>query len=202
MTIPSTHASLLLALQGQEKRQVAWAIFDARYRDVIHGWCRRRGLRADVADDLTQDVLIKVLQELPRYNHDPSRGQFRSWLKTVVSHALVDHHRRQARHPEPVAVGGGSYLDGKTGLETPRAADELCEEIERRANTMAAAVFEGVRARVQETTWQSFYQWMVLKRPAADVARELGLTTAAVYKNSDRVRKMVIKEYTSVPHTN
>jgi hypothetical protein len=43
MMIPSTHASLLHALQQVD--QEARAAFQARYRDVILGWGQRRACR-------------------------------------------------------------------------------------------------------------------------------------------------------------
>jgi hypothetical protein len=50
--IPSTHVSLLCDLGRDGRRDEAWAAFHARYRGVILGWCLRRGLPADAAEDL------------------------------------------------------------------------------------------------------------------------------------------------------
>jgi hypothetical protein len=44
MTIPSTHMSLLGPLGEEGRREDAWAVFQAAYRDVILGWCQRHGL--------------------------------------------------------------------------------------------------------------------------------------------------------------
>src|SRR5262245_57032246 len=101
--IQPTRASLLFDLKQGRRPEEAWAEFHAQYSDVIHGWCRGRGLRPDVAEDLTQEVLLKLLRELPRYTYNSSRGRFRCWLKTVVSRALIDFHRRQKNHPAPEA---------------------------------------------------------------------------------------------------
>jgi RNA polymerase sigma-70 factor (ECF subfamily) len=94
VAIPSTHISLLSDLREDGRHDEAWAVFHARYRGVILGWCLRRGLPPDSAEDLTQDILLKLFQELPRYRHDPARGQFRGWLKVVVNNALTDFWRR------------------------------------------------------------------------------------------------------------
>jgi hypothetical protein len=59
-------------------------------------------------------------------------------------------------------------------------------------------VLDRVRAKVKETTWQAFYQTMVEQRPAAEVAAELGLGVASVYKASYRVKQMVQQEYRHV----
>src|SRR4051812_45426054 len=100
MIIHSTHDSLLSALYRGEPQHDAWATFQARYRDVILDWCRRRGVPEDCAADLTQEVLLKLIQELPRGAYDASRGRFRSWLKAVVNNVVTDFWRQRQRQAE------------------------------------------------------------------------------------------------------
>jgi RNA polymerase sigma-70 factor (ECF subfamily) len=194
MLIPSTNASLLLALQKDSHREEAWGAFQAHYRDVILGWCRRRDLPQDSAEDLTQEILLKLFQELPTY--DPAKGHFRSWLKAVVNNALSNYWRHRRRHPEHFGVGGTGFLEQMARLESPETADELSGVIEEHGKTIAAEVLRRVQARVEEKTWQAFYRTLVEERPAADVAAELGLTVGAVYKYKCRVKEMVKEEYT------
>src|SRR5262249_9151665 len=151
MMIPSTHASLLDALQNDD--QEAWAAFQARYGNVILGWCQRRSLPQDSAEDLTQEVLLKLFQQLPGY--DPAKGRFRSWLKAVVNNTLTDCWRRQRRRPEGGGVGGTAFLDRLAQLETPETADELSGAV---ASAIETEVVARVQARVEEKTWQAFYQ--------------------------------------------
>jgi RNA polymerase sigma-70 factor (ECF subfamily) len=196
--IPSTHISLLCDLREAGRQDEAWAVFQARYRGVILGWCLRRGLSPHGAEDVTQDVLLKLFQQLPQYNHDPSRGQFRGWLKAVVNNALTDFWRRQRRRPERGGVGGTTFLERLGDLASPEPARELSGVIEEHARTTAAEILERVRARLKETTWQAFYQTMVERRPAAEVAAELHLSVASVYKANYRVKQMLLQEYRHV----
>jgi RNA polymerase sigma-70 factor (ECF subfamily) len=198
VAIPSTHISLLCDVRADGRRDEAWAVFLARYRSVILGWCLRRGLSPDAAEDLTQDILLKLFQQLPRYNHDPARGQFRGWLKAVVNNALTDFWRWQRERPERGGVGGTAFLERLGGLASPEAAAELSGAIEDRARTTAAEILEQVRVRLKETTWQAFYHTMVEQRPAAEVAAELKLSIASVYKASYRVKQMLLQEYRHV----
>jgi RNA polymerase sigma factor (sigma-70 family) len=193
VAIPSTHISLLCEL-GKSGHDESWKVFHARYRGVIFGWCLRRGLSLDDAEDMTQDVLLKLFQQLPQYRHDPARGQFRSWLKTVVNNALTDFWRRQQRAPER-GVGGTAFLEQQRSLSGPEAATELSSVIEEQAQTIATEVLERVRAKVKETTWQAFYQMMIEQRPAAEVAEALKLSIATVYKANYRIKQMLQQEY-------
>lgn len=197
MAIPSTHISLLCELGMDGRHDESWMVFHARYRGVILGWCLRRGLPPDDAEDLTQEILLKLFQQLPQYNHDPARGHFRSWLKTIVNNALTDFWRRQQRRPEP-AVGGTTFLERQGRIASPEAAAELSSAIEDQAQTIASEVLQRVRGKLKETTWQAFYRTMVEERPAAEVAAELNLSIASVYKANYRVKQMLQQEYRNV----
>jgi RNA polymerase sigma-70 factor (ECF subfamily) len=194
MMIPSTHASLLDAMQNDD--QEAWGAFQARYGDVILGWCLRRLLPQCSAEDLTQEVLLKLFQELPTY--DPAKGRFRAWLKAVVNNALTDCWRRQQHRPERVGVVGTAFLEQLAQLQTPETADELSGVIEERAGTIAAEVLKAVQARVEEKTWQAFHRTTVEQRPAAEVAAALGLSIGTVYTYVKRVKNLVREEFRNV----
>jgi RNA polymerase sigma-70 factor (ECF subfamily) len=173
MTIPSTHISLLRSLAEERHREDAWPVFQACYREVILGWCRRRGLDRHTAKDLTQEILIKLLEALPRHEHDPDRGRFRSWLKAVV-HNVLEHHRRRQRHRlEPRGLGGSTALEWLGDLPAPEAVEELSVAVHRRKTAWEAEMLDRVRARVEPTSWAAFCQRMI-ERPDAEVAAELG----------------------------
>lgn len=200
MDIPATRISLLCALHDAACREEMWAVFHARYRDVILGWCRRRGAPEDVAEDLTQEVMLKLFQRLPGYRHDPARGRFRSWLLAVVSNAVADFWRQRQGQPD-AALGGTAFLERAHALAGPEGCDELSGLFEDRSRSVAAEVFERVRAKVKETTWQAFHQTLVEERAATDVASALNLSVASVYKSTYRVKQMLLEEYRHAPRS-
>jgi RNA polymerase sigma-70 factor (ECF subfamily) len=196
MNIPSTHASLFVPLQRGEHSPQAWVAFHARYHDVILSWCRRRELPYACAEDLTQEIWLKLLKDIHTY--DPEKGRLRSWLKAVVNNTLTDYWRRQQAKPERGGVGGSAFLERLANLASPEAADELSGAIEQQSNSTAAEILTRVQARLQPTTWQAFYQTLIEQRPAKEVAQELGLSVSAVYKHTYRVKQMLEKEYLNV----
>jgi RNA polymerase sigma-70 factor (ECF subfamily) len=52
---------------------------------------------------------------------------------------------------------------------------------------LASRALQIMRADFQETTWKACWETAVAGRPAAEVARELGLTVGAVYAAKFRV---------------
>lgn len=86
--IDPTSATLLDRVGISPHDEAAWARFVELYGSKIRGWCRRWGLQEADAEDVTQDVLLRLAQKLGTFHYDPSRS-FRGWLRTVTRNALA-----------------------------------------------------------------------------------------------------------------
>ena len=63
--------------------------------------------RVDEAEDLTQEIFVKVYQTLRTYRE--SDGPFGAWLMAVARNHAIDHYRRRAG--EAAAHGGPAVLE-------------------------------------------------------------------------------------------
>ena len=70
----------------------AWEALLRVYTRKIYNLCYRFTGRGVEAEDLTQEVFIKVFQTLRSY--DAAQGSFSTWLHRVARNHLVDHYRR------------------------------------------------------------------------------------------------------------
>lgn len=70
----------------------AWEDIVRRYQRRIYNICYRFAGSAEDADDLTQEVFIKMYKTLNSY--DVERGAFLTWVTTVTRNLLVDHFRK------------------------------------------------------------------------------------------------------------
>ena len=70
----------------------AWEEIVQRYTRRIYNICYRFAGSADDAQDLTQEVFIKMYRTLNSYDVD--RGAFMTWVTTVTRNLLVDHFRK------------------------------------------------------------------------------------------------------------
>lgn len=70
----------------------AWEILVRTHTRKVYNLCYRFVGRTHEAEDLTQDVFIKVFRTLRTY--DPAQGHFSTWLNRVAHNHLVDHYRR------------------------------------------------------------------------------------------------------------
>jgi RNA polymerase sigma-70 factor (ECF subfamily) len=73
--------------------ELAWRELVERHARRVFGVAYRFAGRVDEAEDLTQDVFVKVYQSLGRY--EPAQGAFASWLTTVARNQAIDHYRRR-----------------------------------------------------------------------------------------------------------
>ena len=71
---------------------VAWEEIVQRYNRRIYNICYRFAGSPDDAQDLTQEVFIKMYRTLNSY--DVERGAFMTWVTTITRNLLVDHFRK------------------------------------------------------------------------------------------------------------
>lgn len=70
----------------------AWEEIVQRYHRRIYNICYRFAGSGDDAQDLTQEVFIKMYRTLKTY--DVERGAFMTWVTTITRNLLVDHFRK------------------------------------------------------------------------------------------------------------
>ena len=184
-----TSLTLLGRLGRDPRDQAAWSDFVARYGPRILRWCRGWGLQESDAEDVTQEVLLKLNRRMSRFVYDPS-GSFRAWLKTLTHHAwrdLADERRRSG-------LGGGDPRVEEL-LSSLESGDDLAEQLdaEFRWEVMDRAM-ERVRHRVSGRTWDAFRLSALEGASGADVAARLGMKIARVYGARSEVQGMIREE--------
>jgi len=70
----------------------AWEALLKTHTRKTYNLCYRFTGRTQEAEDLTQEIFIKIFQTLRSY--DPAQAAFSSWLNRVSRNHLVDHYRR------------------------------------------------------------------------------------------------------------
>src|SRR5882757_2989448 len=106
LSLPTTRVTLLAQLRHYPSDQTGWDEFVERYGRHIYRWCRQWRLQDADAEDVTQNILVKLTQKLGAFAYDPSRS-FRGWLKTVAHHVWRDFEDSR-RHVQ--SAGGDSQI--------------------------------------------------------------------------------------------
>jgi RNA polymerase sigma-70 factor, ECF subfamily len=178
----TTSISLLERLR-RPGEQDGWRGFVGIYTPLIYYWARQAGLQQaglqqQDAADLAQEVFAHLFEKMPGFVFDPAR-RFRAWLRTVTLNLLRDRARR--RGDRTIAYGE----QGLDAVAVPDGAEALVEEDYQ--GYLVKRALQVMRADFTEATWQACWRHAVEGRPAADVARELGITVGAVYAARFRV---------------
>jgi RNA polymerase sigma-70 factor (ECF subfamily) len=191
---PTTRPSLLCRIR-QRSDQASWSEFVGLYGPIIYGHARRQGLQDSDAADLMQDVFRSICSTAGRFDYDPSRGKFRSWLFTIVRNKLRDQRGRC----RPIATGGSDANLRLNEIPAENDGEEAWNrDYQQRLFAHAASLVQG---QVRDHSWRAFWRTAVDGASASAVAAELGLPIASVYLARSRITarlRMIVAELESL----
>jgi RNA polymerase sigma factor (sigma-70 family) len=192
-----TRPTLLFRLRDWEDKG-SWDEFYRLYRNFVYGLARRGGLTHVEAEEVTQEVFIRVAETIQAFESDPARGTFRGWLAQLTRWRIADKFRARPRD----AAGGPSrrseeFADATRTIERlpdDRTAPlDAASEAEWQKHVLDAALARLAR-RVPAKHFQVFDLYSRQGWPVMRVARELGLNPASVYLISHRLTKQLKAE--------
>lgn len=175
-TTQTTSLTMLGVLMSDPSSPV-WDKFVRLYRPLLEAWAVKNGFQSADAEELAQEILLKLLTALPSYKREEGRS-FRSWLFRLATNAGHDFRRRKATRKLPAG-------EGLSGAEESSVFTEM-EEQEYRRELIRRGV-EAIRGDFEERTMAAFTGTKIDGREAAEVSAELGMTTGAVYVAVNRV---------------
>jgi len=74
----------------------AWESVVQTHTRRVYNLCYRFTARRDEAEDLTQEVFLRVYRTLKSY--DPGHGPLAVWMHRVARNLLIDHYRATRKH--------------------------------------------------------------------------------------------------------
>lgn len=114
----------------------AWEEIVSLYSRRIFNLAYRFTSSVSAADDLTQEVFIRIYKTLEQY--DPKQGNLSSWLMRLARNLIIDDYRHRQRNPQ------NAYADDvdKHTYHLRAVGTSAQNEIERRET--AAQVQDGI----------------------------------------------------------
>lgn len=182
-----TSVTLIGRLRNPHDEQ-AWVEFDRRYRGLIVGFLRGRGLQFADAEDAGQAVIAKLVKGLRSFEYDAARGGFRAYLYRCARSALADHASRQAGGARAVVMGAAHQAALAEASE-----DSLRDAFERE---WIDHHYRIATQRYRETADERALALLdaTLKgRSARVIGEELGMSEDAVHKAQQRLRDRLKK---------
>ncbi len=159
-----------------------------RYKERLYAYLLRLSRCRDAADDLLQEVFIKLIKKLDSYDE---REKFSAWLFTVAHHAVMDHFRSGSRRREESldAAGetGAPLTDTLASLEP--GPDKLLEEFESAAVIRAA--FDRLSADQREIFLMRHYSGLSFKEIAEILSVPIGTVLARMSRAMAKMRREI-----------
>lgn len=113
-----------------------------RFYEQIHRWALARTGDRDDADDVTQEVLVRLHRHLASFD---GRSAFSTWLYQVTRSAAADLHRRRARRERLTLK---LVREARPESHDPREEETATDE--RRASDLVRAFLEELSDRQRE----------------------------------------------------
>lgn len=153
-----------------------WAAFRRRLYDYI----RARSRSSQDAEDILQDVFIKVHERIGTVDDD---AHLASWLYRVTHNTIVDHYRK--KRPEPTAQTPPAAVEDET---VPIAEERLAPFLRE----LIAELPPSYREALTLTELEGLTQ--------AEMGQRLGLSTSGAKSRVQRGRAMVREQLLECCH--
>lgn len=168
-----TDPELVRAIRNP-KNYVAWETFEGRYAPMIRSYCVARGFPSCDADDVAQEVFLRVSKYGFADRYDPDRGTFRSYLfrvtRSVASRAL------------------SLQKDLPRDLDVMDDSQDVWDEVWR---TQSLRLAVNKVERTASATSRSVLSLMLRGARPSIIAETTGISLHAVYKARSRLRSSI-----------
>lgn len=187
-----TKQTLIMRAKNKDDHQ-AWEDFVGYYESFIGVILGHLNVRVSDRDDLKQDILLKIWDNLQKFDYDPEKGRFRSWLKTLIRNKFIDSVRKKKRVQDREVMS----LDNSHESEeiSPNLTEEkLSEIIDREWRVhMTNKAMERVEKAFSGNAIKVF-KMSLDEVPTREIARRLELSENSISKLRKRVEERLILE--------
>ncbi len=125
---------------------VAWEGIVRLHQRRIYNLCYRFTNSTDDAQDLSQDVFIRVYRTLGSY--DIEKGAFTTWLTTLTRNLLVDHFRRSRQDRVNDSIDAGLRQEDDSLSLSDRLEDTKPSPDDHLASKETQKLVRGALARL------------------------------------------------------
>ena len=171
---PEQERELVTAILRKDRK--ATARFVAEYADAVYGYVRHRlAPRADLVDDIVQDVFLAALGSLSSFL---GAASLRSWLLGIARHKVETYYRQRLREPESFGDADTRAQPVTDGMLIDARIDR--ERSEARMQQILKQLPEPYALALLWRYWES--------RSVRDIAEATGKTEKAIERLLARAR--------------
>lgn len=173
---------------------VAWEEIVTSFSRRIFNLAYRFTSSVEAAEDLTQEVFIRIYKTLDQY--DPKQGDLSNWLMRLARNLIIDDYRHRQRNPQNTmadTVDDHSYHLRAVGTSAQKEMErrELCANVQEGIDKLPADLRTCVILRdIEELSYQEIVD--VLKIPEGTVKSRINRGRIELAKILRRMRVVTI----------
>ncbi len=180
----STPVSLLDRLKRAAPDAVEWERMQRIYVPLVRRWLQGVPGLGDEIDDLSQEVFVVMLRELPSFERR-REGSFRAWLRRVTVNRLRTRRKQRRRPTADGRADDEAYL---AQLEDPHSRPSQAWDREHDRHVFQQ-LLAAVAAEFNVVDQAAFRRFAVDGLSAAATALELGISENSVLLAKSRILK-------------
>lgn len=155
-------------------------LFERHHKRVYH-YCRQLTRNGPQAEDLVQEVFLKMLRKSGSFRGD---GSFKAWMFNIARNVTFDHLRKVGRQGRSETVD-----DSAANLVDSRSAEQVAAGKQDLGNLSQA--LSNLPAKVQEVIWLGRFEFDNYE----DLSRALGCTTGTARVRMHRAMQQLTEEF-------
>ena len=174
---PTTSKTLLDKIASGD--EISWDEFYLKYAPIVKALAKFKGLDANAADDVCQQVMLQFFKQSKTFKFDPNIAKFRTYFGRIVNAKITNYYRKRGEvssdEPEEIPVDseeGNLFMD-----EWRKTVIKEAEQV--------------LKQRVSPETFQAYELYAVQNRPVKKVAEYLDCTENQVYQAKKRCFAMM-----------
>jgi len=172
----------------------AWEEVVSTFSRRIFNLAYRFTSSVDAAEDLTQEVFIRIYRTLDQY--DPKQGDLSNWLMRLARNLIIDDYRHRQRNPQNSmadAVDDHTYHLRAVGNTAQKEIErrELCAQVQEGIDKLPDDLKTCVILRdIEELTYQEIVD--LLKIPEGTVKSRINRGRIELAKILRRMRVVTV----------
>ena len=188
---PDTPVSLLarMAAEHTGASETSWTRFFELYQPVIVKFAAFSGAGRE-AEDVAQDVFVKLVEVFRRSAYDPAHGTFRAYLATMIRNEVVNRWHKAAvraadRH---VSIDNDAH---PVEIAAPSETAAILDARWRLARRQAAVEHVLTKTALSGKSKAIYRAYVLEERPIEEVAAAFGVPNNTVSQTKTRVARMI-----------
>ncbi len=196
----ATRKTLINRLRKTNSDTRSWAEFYDLYHRLVRSVAMKAGLSQTDAEDVVQETFFKVSKSIQKFEYDPSKGRFRSWLCLITKQQVANHYRKARKLPELPAFWNEDPDEPHVDIPDPTNNWEAIWEAEARKHTIHLALTR-LKTKVKPKPYQIFLAHCIKGMDVKEVAHVMEVSANEVYLAKSRVMPLFEEEIQALSAT-